>query len=363
MTHHKNQKFIGATQRGFTLIELLIALTIGAFLVGGMLQLYVGSKKSFNVQSTLTELQEIGRFSLNSMIQDARMAGFLGCGRSDNVVNTLNGGPATWFLDAENALVGYEGGAGGFPPAIAGDVIAGTDAFTMIRAEPDDRYVVQTHSTPTATLTLTQPHDLQQGEVLMVTDCLNSSMFQMSNANPANTEVTIQHAQGVGVPGNCTSGLGAPLDCSSAAGTPYQFGEDSFVMRMTSRVYYIGTGASGRNALFRREMTNTGALGAAVELADGVADMQIVYGRDTDGDGGVDQYDLADAIAGPQWAEVLSIQINLSVESAEDNLVDTPQSFIAVDGQLGTVTNVAAADRRLRRVYSATTTVRNRAIL
>ncbi|MEL7313174.1 MAG: PilW family protein, partial [Pseudomonadota bacterium] len=319
MMQRNQQAMIGIRQNGFTLIELMIALTIGAFLVGGMLQLYVGSKKSYNIQSTLTELQEIGRFSLNSMIQDARMAGFLGCGRSDNVVNTINGGPATWFLDAENALVGYEGGASIFPPAIAGDVVAGTDAFTMIRAIPDDRYVVQTHATPTATLTLTQPHDLQQGEVLMVTDCLNSAMFQMSNANPANAELTVQHAQGVGAPGNCTAGLGSPLDCTTAAGTPYQFGEDSFVMRMTSRVYYVGTGASGRNALFRREMTTTGALGPAVELADGVADMQIVYGRDTDLDGGVDQYDLANAIAGAQWAEVMSVQINLLVESGEDN--------------------------------------------
>lgn len=356
------QKHETRRQAGFTLVELLLALTIGAFLVGGMLQLYVGSKRAYNIQSTLTELQEIGRFSLNNLVQDSRMAGFLGCGRSDNVVNVVNGGTTSWQLDANNAIVGYEGGASTFPAAVAGDVVANTDAIKIIRAIPDDRYIVQTHSTPTNTLTLTQAHDLQQGDLLMVTDCLNSAMFQMSNANPANAELTVQHAQGVGSPGNCTAGLGAPLDCSTAAGTPYQFGEDAFIMRMTSRVYYIGTGASGRNALFRREILNTGAMGAAIELADGVQDMQIVYGRDTDGDGGVDQYSLANTIAGPQWAEVLSIQFNLLIESA-DEVADDPQTYVTINGLDGSLTNVTPTDERFRRVYSATTTIRNRAIL
>jgi len=350
-------------QDGFTLIELLLALTIGAFLVGGMLQLYVGSKKSYNIQSTLTELQELGRFSLNNMIQDVRMAGFLGCGRSDDVVNVLNGGTVNWEYDASNALIGSEGGASVFPAEIAGDVVPNTDAFKLVRAIPDDRYVIQSHSTTTNTFTMDQAHDLQFGDLLMATDCLNSAMFQMTNPNPGNTALIVQHNQGAGVPGNCTAGLGAPLDCSSATGTPYQFGEDAFLMRMTSRVYYIGTGATGRNALFRRGINNNGTLGPAIELAEGVQDMQIVYGRDTDGDGGVDQYDLANAIAGVQWGEVVSIQINLLLESAEDNIADDPQTYVTVNGLDGSLTPVNAADRRLRRVYSATTTIRNRAIM
>ncbi|MEM7611046.1 MAG: prepilin-type N-terminal cleavage/methylation domain-containing protein, partial [Pseudomonadota bacterium] len=31
---------------GYTLIELMIAMTIGAFLIAGILQLYIGSKRS-----------------------------------------------------------------------------------------------------------------------------------------------------------------------------------------------------------------------------------------------------------------------------------------------------------------------------
>lgn len=348
--------------RGFTLIELLIALTIGAFLVGGLLQLYIGSKKSYTTQQALLELQEVGRFSLNMMVGDIRLAGFMGCGSAANVVNTLNGGATNWEYDAATSILGYEGGASAFPAAFAGNVIAGTDAITITRAIPDDRYVVQSHTPAAATITLNAPHDLQQGEVLVVTDCLNTAIMQQTNANAGNTATTIVNAVGAGAPGNCTQGLGRPLDCTTTAGTPYQYDQDSFVLRLLSRAYYIGTGASGRSALFRMTLGANGVLGAPVEIADGVVDMQLVYGVDTTNDGSIDAYQRADAIAPADWANVLSVQINLLMQSTDDRVADNPQSYVLFDGTPGSLTPVTPADRRLRRVYSSTTTIRNRVL-
>ena len=350
-------------QRGFTVVELLIALTLGAFLVGGMLQLYVGSKKAYNIQQVMTELQEVGRFSLNTMVSDIRMAGFMGCGRSDGAINVLTGSTTNWEYDTVNAFAGWEGGASTFPTGIAAQVVSDTDAFKVTRAIPSDDYVIQSHATGTGTFTLTGVHDLQQNDLLMVTDCLNSAVFQMTNAN-GGAATTVVHAQGAGTPGNCSLGLGAPLDCTSTTGTPYQFGEDAFLMRMTSRIYYIGTGASGRNALFRQAMNNDGSMGAAVELADGVQDMQIVYGLDTTNDGAVDQYRRAAWVTtNGRWDEVMSVNINLLLQSADDRVTDAPQSYVLIDGTAGTLTSVTPTDRRMRRVFTATTTIRNRAIL
>ncbi|MEO1119413.1 MAG: prepilin-type N-terminal cleavage/methylation domain-containing protein, partial [Pseudomonadota bacterium] len=129
-------------QSGYTLIELLIALTIGAFLIGGILQLYVGSKKSYSTQQALTELQEVGRFSLNMMVRDIRLAGYAGCGTSGSVVNTLNGGSTSWQYDLATAVTGFEGGASTFPSEFSGNVVAGTDALVIVRGIPDDSYVV-----------------------------------------------------------------------------------------------------------------------------------------------------------------------------------------------------------------------------
>ena len=348
--------------RGYTLIELLIALTIGAFLVGGILQLYVGSKKSYSTQQALIELQEVGRFSLNMMVGDIRLAGFMGCGSAANVVNTLNGSAANWEYDAATSILGYEGGASVFPADFSGNVIPGTDAITITRAVPDDRYVVQSHSPATATITLDAAHDFQLGEVLVVTDCLNTAILQQTNANAGNTATTIVNGSGAGAPGNCTQGLGKPLDCSSATGTPYQYDPDSFVLRLLSRAYYIGTGASGRSALFRMTLGQNGSLGAPEEIADGVVDMQLVYGVDTDLDGSIDAYQRADAISAANWGNVLSVQINMLMQSTDDRVADNPQSYILFDGTPGSLAPVMPADRRLRRVYSSTTTIRNRTL-
>lgn len=350
------------TERGYTLIELLIALTIGAFLVGGILQLYVGSKKSYSTQQALMELQEVGRFSLNMMVSDIRLAGFMGCGNAAAVVNTLNGSATNWEYDAATSILGYEGGASTFPADFSANVVAGTDAFTITRAVPDDRYVVLNHSPATATITLNAAHDLQQGEVLVVTDCLNTAIMQQTNANAGNSATTIINASGAGSPGNCTQGLGEPLDCTSTSGTPYQYDPDSFVLRLLSRAYYIGTGASGRSALFRMTLGANGTLGTPVEIADGVVDMQLVYGVDTNADGSIDAYQRADAISTVNWANVLSVQINLLMQSTDDRVADNPQSYILFDGTAGSLTPVTPADRRLRRVYSSTTTIRNRVL-
>lgn len=348
-------------QTGYTLIELLIALTIGAFLIGGILQLYVGSKKSYSTQQALTELQEVGRFSLNMMVRDIRLAGFMGCGNAATVINTLNNGTTNWEYDAATSIVGYEAGST-FPADFSGLALAGTDALTITRAIPEDRYVVQSHSPATATITLDAAHDIQAGEVLAITDCLNTAIFQQTNANTGNTATTIINASGAGSPGNCTQGLGEPLDCSTATGTPYQYDEDSFVLRLMSRAYYVGTGASGRSALFRMTLGANGSLGTPVEIADGVVDMELVYGVDTDFDGSIDAYQRANAISTANWANVLSVQINLLMESTDDRVADNPQSYILFDGTTASLTPVTPTDRRLRRVYSSTTTIRNRVL-
>ncbi|MEL7298355.1 MAG: PilW family protein, partial [Pseudomonadota bacterium] len=315
-------------QRGYTLIELLIALTLGAFLVGGILQLYIGSKRSYNTQQAATELQEVGRFTLNALVSDIRMGGFFGCGSRTNMVNALNSA-ANWAYDTDTPVLGYEGGASTFPGLFAGLAVANTDAIKITRAIPDDSYVIDTHATATGQMSLKTPHDIGQNEILVATDCLNSAVFQTTNAGAGST--IINHASSGGTVGNCTQGLGAPLNCGTATGNPYQFNEDSFLMRFETNAYFIGIGANGRNSLFRVSLDNDGTLGVPIEMAEGVADMQLVYGVDNTGDGSVDAYLLADAIALADWGNVMSVQINLLMESNIDRIADDPQSYVFFD--------------------------------
>jgi type IV pilus assembly protein PilW len=66
-------------QTGLSLIEIMIALLIGAFLLGGVLQIFIGSKQTSRMQGNLSRLQENGRFALDFIGRDIRMAGYWGC--------------------------------------------------------------------------------------------------------------------------------------------------------------------------------------------------------------------------------------------------------------------------------------------
>lgn len=64
---------------GFTLIEIMIALLLGAFLIGGVMQIFVGAKQTNSVQDELARLQENARFAMDILGRDIRMADYRFC--------------------------------------------------------------------------------------------------------------------------------------------------------------------------------------------------------------------------------------------------------------------------------------------
>jgi type IV pilus assembly protein PilW len=63
-------------QSGYTLVELMIASFLGLLLIGGVLQLFLGSNQSYRVQNDLAVMQEEGRFALMFMKEQIQKAGF-----------------------------------------------------------------------------------------------------------------------------------------------------------------------------------------------------------------------------------------------------------------------------------------------
>ena len=62
-------------QRGMTLLSLMIASAIGIFLVGAVLKIYIDSKNSFNMRSTVSEVAENQRFAIDDMRRILVMVG------------------------------------------------------------------------------------------------------------------------------------------------------------------------------------------------------------------------------------------------------------------------------------------------
>ncbi|MBK1709729.1 PilW family protein [Marichromatium gracile] len=352
-------------QRGLSLIELMIGMLIGIFLIGGMIQLLVANRQVYRFQEALSRIQENGRFAIETLGYEIRMAGYTGCPIRNEIANVINGAGTTWWLDfSAGSVMGYDGSQSFPGRAIgtsAGDRVAGTDAATFIHGGGDS-YTVATHNPTAAEFKLNTTHDLDDGSIVMVCDATQTSILQLTNVNSSN--VTIVHNTGTATPGNCSKGLGSPVVCT-ANGTPYTFGPDSSMVDFVPTAFYIGVGSSGGRSLYRiRSQVSAATTSvAADELIEGVEDMQFFYGIDADGDRVVDA-NYVDASAVTDWGQVLSVRLQLLLASPEDQLNTEPQWVAFPSADTGRANIIGdgftAADRRLYQGFATTLSLRNR---
>ena len=134
-----------------------------------------------------------------------------------------------------------------------------------------------------------------------------------------------------------------------AAPKSQQFENDATVIELQTVTYSIGLAASGNGetALFRQEFN-----GVVEELVEGVEEMQILYGIDSDNDQFPNQYVTANNV--PNFNAVVSIRIMLLIHSIDDFVTEAPQTYTFNGVQ------TTPADRRLRQVFTTTIALRNR---
>lgn len=361
-----------AAQCGMSLIEIMIGLALGLLLSAVFMQIYLGSKQTYRLTDALARLQENGRFAMNLLTKDLRMAGFLSCGGgSARVANSVDG-DGDWMYET-TPLRGYEGGVSTFPTEFSANVRGGTDAVVVRFADPTSSYRVDSHVAESATIHLTQNHDLKQGEILVIAnaDCTQVGVFQMTNVNNNNTiDVAVHNTGNATSPGNCTKDLQGSFDCSDTSGAlPRAYRDGSQLLRFTARAYYVAN--TDPPALYRRSLSHSGgnATTVAEELVRGVESLQIQYGVDTVKDGQrvadayltADQVDAANAGAGA-WDDVLSVRIALLLRTLDDQVRPTADAN-AYDLN-GTRADSSddydpVDDRRLRKVLTSVVALRN----
>jgi type IV pilus assembly protein PilW len=69
------QRFQG--QRGFSIVELMIAMLIALFLLGGLVTLVAGTRKSNGTQSAMSQLQDNERIAMTLITNVVQKAGYL----------------------------------------------------------------------------------------------------------------------------------------------------------------------------------------------------------------------------------------------------------------------------------------------
>ncbi len=295
-------------QTGLTLVELMVAMTVGLILMAGVIQIFASNKQTYRIQDATSRLQENGRFAVDMLRRDIRMAGFWGCNSNiTNVSSNLNN-PGNYVDITLGGISGTDGAAG------APDTITLQGAY-------NSGLNVNSHSQAAASFATPAGNDLQRFEIILVSDCTKADISQISNATPASGSVVVN--TGVGAPGN--------------ASKPPQYPPGSSIYHVRKVTYSIQSGASGQPSLFRSED------GVDQEVVEGVEDMQILYGEDTDADGTANRYVPA-GTAGLILENVVSVRLALTLRTLEDNVALT----------------TANGDRRIRNTFSTTIVLRNR---
>jgi type IV pilus assembly protein PilW len=96
-------------QYGLSLVELLVALTVGLFLIAGVLTLMAGLKKTYTTQMQLTQLQDSERLAMTMLTDVIQSAGYY----TNPQINTSSVLPANPpFAVAGQALTGTSQPAG-----------------------------------------------------------------------------------------------------------------------------------------------------------------------------------------------------------------------------------------------------------
>ena len=324
--------------RGFSLVELMVAMLVTLILLAGIGQIFLSSKKSFNIQDSLSRMQENGRYAIETLAQDIRRAGYWG-GNADitkiggttieddgvNITDTPGScvaGGTDWAFRLKRHIFGKNDGKGTYAclnpfPYANGDIL------------------VVRYASPWAVGGTSLPLDDSCGGT--IAGCYPNTYFLRSSL----------------FDGKLFIGK-AETDAKNNLNIP-----PTRTLELISRIYYIGTvGDASKcpghgtvkslNRLFLNRSGNT----ASEEVAYGVEDLQLRYGVDTNGNNSVDQFYDADNVT--DWDKVGAVRIWLLIRSECRETGYTNDTPYPLPGG-----NVTYNDDYRRQLYTTTVELRN----
>lgn len=333
-------------QAGLSIIELMIALLLGLVLIGGVLQLFLSSRQTYQTNVALSQVQESGRFALEFLAFDLRNAGYRGECLSQ--LNDLT--PSTLTRDSNgiederyvlgSGIRGWSNTNPGTVPAWLSPTYnartAATDVVLLKHAVNPVVMALPTGTVATATslTTGTTDNGARKGSLIIVSDPVACDFFVNQS----------------------TSGTSVSLPTGKSFSRLYN--DTAQVLSYQSVLYYLRDDAtSGAPSLWRTRYgaTDTSAASATPEeLTGGIQDLQIQYALgDANGQITGDYLEANDAKLTGNWQSVVSVRVNLLAVSRQRNVV-SPNQTLRFMGSDRTI-----ADGRLAQAFTLTVGIRN----
>lgn len=374
-------------QKGLSLVETMIALTLGAIVTVGIVQLFVANSETYNLLQGQSRMQESARFGLNFLSRGIQMAGYKGCYSENEEVYSVAQDPdgIPYEFDVREGLFAHEGfgGGGGWSTALdangittlpddvnddsyggnpipVNDIVPGTDVLT-IRRTSSTEYPLSADLLDSSDPVVVDTADpaFSVGDMALIHDCEKSTIFRITDLtiNTGQAETTIEH-------------LNAKPDFEPAV-RPFDnefqqlaefntYDADAAVSPIEAEIYYIAPGGGVNNqgdsplSLWRKAGT-----GPPVELIEGVENLKVLFGEDTDDDGVPNVYSLASGIV--DYSDVITVRLSITVNSVDDVGGDSEPSHGCVwDGGEQACFDGEKRDGLIRRTFHETVQVRNK---
>ncbi len=373
---------------GFTLVEIMIAIAISMILMLGVMQIFSSNKRSHVISNGLARVQENIRFAMKDISYAGRMAGYVGC--SGNIKNHLDENDPAYSDDLFNfdaATGGWEftasntkpDGSYTVPASLAPDadathwknndtsgtanatdllaalmedasgtaepkVLPGTDVLVLKWAGSNaDGVAIKNMNTNSASITTYSASNVEKDSIVIVSDCSGGDAFMnVSNANASSVSKGTANGH---PPGNKNP---------SSSKWSHVYPESADFLYFVSRAFYIGLGASGEPALFRSTFFQGATEPSIEEIAEGIENMQVLFGIDVNADNYADRY--VSAVDVPSHDAVVSVKLALLARTPEEiKEAASPNSYKL----LGT-TITTPSDRRVRYAFNTTIKLRNK---
>lgn len=199
---------------GLSIVEALVAMVILLITLGGVYQIFQSNTLTYRMQEGLARVQENGRFAMEFLVNDIRMAGYLGCiANVGNFVNTLDS--TAYVYDFSVGLFGFESQNSTWHTSVDSSIVeplTGSDivtirkflgsAVTIKESMPSVSAELKTKAIPSGTTPVVNTDD-----IVLISDCTsNAAVFQITNYTPSNgnMEHEINSGGGTANPGNHT---------------------------------------------------------------------------------------------------------------------------------------------------------------
>lgn len=342
-------------QGGFSLVELMIALMLGLVVIGGLTQLYLGGRDANRIIDNTAYLNENGRFAMEFLARDLRMAGYFSCGgriaQIANAVDISNGTTAQQFwMQLESGeklplgLEGFEENADLPNPLSTLGVKPDTDVFVIRYADVRNLLEVgpTTLDTATSKFTFGNAHYLNPGDLVVLnnSNCDQTVLFQITNAQDNDGSHYIGYSDNASVsPGNCTTSLAGSFECtdpSSADAIPESNYPGAVISKFVARAFYIADNPGNCEDIpadcdllsqCPTLFTTGSETNSAIPVLRDVTNLQVEYGLDdnitavdgkitTKGDG-ADGFYSADEISDDEWRQVVSFRLTITLANKE----------------------------------------------